>query len=281
MTAAPVSRHSRRPRLRPDWVWQFRQGSAVVFVLWFVIAVPLVIAGLLLEPRWVGWMVMGWFLALVVFTLGMRWSDLRLRRAWEGVVEQMGWHFSAVEQSVLDRWPFPPFAADPRAEAVDVTSGRHRGREFWTGRFRHQVRRRRLGFDFLDLEVERPLPPLQVLPAALAPVAAASLLPIKLEVDGSTQTYLLFNGREDLAQEVLHPRAVEALAQVPPFGFSCEGRRFVAILPAYRDSATALAHLDAACDLLDLMPERVWQAGEQWLATSVAQRPPESANPPE
>ena len=268
MTAAPVNGHPRRSRLRPAWVWQLRQGSALVFVIWFVVAVPLVIFGLLLEPRWVGWMVMGWFVVLIVFTLAMRWSELRLRRAWEDIVEQMGWHLSAVEPAMLERWPFPPFDADPRAEAVDVTTGRHRGREFWTGRFRHQVRRRKLGFDFLDLEVERPLPPLQVLPASLAPLAAASLLPIELPVDG----YRLYNGREDLAAEILHPRAVEAISQLPPFGFSCEGRRFVAILPAYRDSGTALAHLDAACDLLDLMPERVWQAGEQWAATRAPDR---------
>jgi len=273
LTAAPVSRHIRR--LRPDWMWQLRQGSALVFVVWFAIAIPLVVAGLVLEPRWVGWMLMGWFVVLVVFTLVMRWSELRLRRSWKDVVEQMGWHLSAVEPGLLDRWPFPPFDADPRAEAVDVTAGRHRGREFWTGRFRHQVRRRRLGFDFLDLEVERPLPPLQVLPASLAPVAAASLLPIKLEIDGSAEGYRLFNGREDLALEVLHPRAVEALGQPGAFGFSCEGRRFVAILPAYRDARTALAHLDAACDLLDLMPEHVWQAGEQWAATRAAEGQPQ------
>ena len=121
--------------------------------------------------------------------------------------------------------------------------------------------------DFLDLEVERPLPPLQVLPASLAPLAAASLLPIKLSVDGLPEPYQLFNGREDLALEVLHSRAVEALTPVPPFGFSCEGRRFVVVLAAYRDASTALAQLDAACDLLDLMPEHVWQTGEQWAAT--------------
>lgn len=278
MTAAPPGSRSRWPRLRPDWAWQLRQGSALVFVAWFVVAVPLVLFGLLVEPRWVGWMVMGWFLVLVGFTLAMRWSDWRLRRAWQDVVEQMGWHLSAVEAGVLERWPFPPFDADPRAEAVDVTSGRHRGREFWTGRFRHQVRRRRLGFDFLDLEVDRPLPPLQVLPASLASVAAASLLPIKLTIEGPTVGYRLFNGREDLALEVLNPRVVEALGQVPPFGFSCEGRRFVAILPAYRAAGTALAHLDAACDLLDLMPEHVWQAGEQWAATRPVEgqpRPPD------
>ncbi|WP_344221260.1 hypothetical protein [Kribbella sancticallisti] len=262
-----MSRHQGRPRLRPDLVWQLRQGSALVFVLWFAIAIPLVLFGLLLEPRWVGWMVLGWFAVLVVFTLVSRLAELRIRKAWEDVVEQMGWHLNAVEQGLLERWPFPPFDADPGAEVVDVTAGRHRGREFWTGRFRHKVRRRALGFDFLDLEVERPLPPLQVLPASLASVAAASLLPIKLTVEGLPGAYQLYNGREDLAMAVLHPRAVEALAQVPPFGFSCEGRRFVVILPAYRDPSTALAQLDAACDLLDLMPEHVWQAGEQWAAT--------------
>lgn len=248
-------------------MWQLRQGSALVFVLWFAIAVPLVIAGLLVEPRWVGWFVLAWFLVLVIFTLAMRVADNRLRRAWVDAAEQLGWRVDEGGPAVLERWPFPPFSTDPAAEVFDVIAGRHRGRELLTGRFRHQVRRRQLGFDVLDLAVDRPLPPLQVLPASLAPVAAASLLPIGLRIEGLPGTYQLFNGREDLAIEVLHRRAAEALAQVPPFGFSCEGRRFVVILPAYRDTTTALAQLDAACDLLDLMPEHVWQAGEQWQAT--------------
>jgi hypothetical protein len=267
LTTAPVTRRLTGSRLRPDWAWQLHQGAAIVYVIWFAVAVPLAIAGLLLEPRWVGWMVMAWFAVLIGFTVVLRVRDGRRRRAWADAAGQLGWRISASGQELLDRWPFPPFDADPEAEVVDVTSGRHRGREFRTGRFRHKVRRRELGFDFLDLQVDRPLPPLQVLPASLAPVAAASLLPISLTVDGLPGRYCLFNGREDHALAALHPRAVEVLAGVPPFGFSCEGRRFVAILPAYRDSTTALAQLDAACDLLDLMPEQLWRAGEQWAAS--------------
>ena len=267
MTSAPASRRTLRPRLRPALVWQLRQGSTLVYLLWFAVAVPLAIAGLLLEPRWVGWMVLGWFLVLIGFTLGSRFAEARERQAWSDVIRQLGWQFSASDPAVLERWPFPPFDADPAAEAFDITTGRHRGRQLTTGRFQHRVRRRRLGFDFLDLEVERPLPPMQVLPSSLAPVAAASLLPLPLHIPELAEDYCLFNGREDLALEVLHPQALEALAQVPPFGFSCEGRRFVAVLPAYRNSGTALAQLDAACDLLDLMPEHIWQAGEQWAAT--------------
>jgi len=97
-------------------------------------------------------------------------------------------------------------------------------------------------------------------------VGSAGRPVVVLAIDGLPAQYRLFNGREDHAMAILHPRAVEALADVPPFGFSCEGRRFVAILPAYRDATTALAQLDAACDLLDLMPEQVWRAGEQWAA---------------
>lgn len=267
MTAAPVARAVTGPRLRADVAWQLHQGAALVYVIWFVVAVPLVIVGLLLEPRWVGWMVLGWFLVLIGFTLALRIGESRRRREWAAAAGQLGWRISASGEELLDRWPFPPFDVDPKATVVDVTSGRHRGREFWTGRFRHKVRRRELGFDFLDLQVDRPLPPLQVLPAGLAPVAAASFLPLRLTVDGLSTQYRLFNGREDQALAVLHPRTVDALADVPPFGFSCEGRRFVAILPAYRASGTALAQLDAACDLLDLMPEQVWRAGEQWAAT--------------
>jgi len=267
LTTTSVSRRVAGPRLRPDWAWQLRQGSAVVYVIWFAVAVPLAIVGLLLEPRWVGWFVLGWFLVLLVFTVTMRIAEGRQRRAWAETAEQLGWRIWASEPKLVERWPFPPFSNDPDAEVVEVTTGRHRGREFWAGRFRHKVRRRELGFDFLDLQVDRPLPPLQILPASLGPVAAASLLPIRLTVDGLPGRYSLFNGREDHAHIVLHPRAVEALAQVPPFGFSCEGRRFVAILPAYRDATTALAQIDAACDLLDLMPEQIWRAGEQWAAT--------------
>jgi hypothetical protein len=239
----------------------------MVYVIWFAVAVPLAIVGLLLEPRWVGWMVLAWFLVLVGFTVALKLTDVRRRKAWADVVGQMGWRISVAQPELQERWPFPPFSLDPKAEAYDVTSGRHRGREFATGCFRHKVGRRDLGFEFLDLQVDRPLPPLQVLPSSLAPVAAASLLPLGLAIDGLPGKYCLFNGREDHAQAVLHPRAVEALAEVPPFGFSCEGRRFVAILPAYRDSTTALAQLDAACDLLDLMPEQIWREGEQWAAT--------------
>ncbi|MEU8227414.1 hypothetical protein [Kribbella sp. NPDC048915] len=261
-----MSRRVAGPRLRPDLAWQVHQGAAIVYVVWFAVAVPLAIAGLLLEPRWVGWLVMVWFVVLIAFTLVLRFRDGRRRREWVQTAGQLGWRISASGDELRDRWPFPPFDADPGAEVVDVTTGRHRGREFWTGQFLHRVRRRELGFDFLDLQVDRPLPPLQVLPAALAPVAAASLLPLPLNIEGLPE-YRLFNGREDHAEAVLHPRAVEALADVPPFGFSCEGKRFVAILPAYRDATTALAQLDAACDLLDLMPEQIWRAGEQWAAT--------------
>ena len=267
MTAAPVTRRVAGPRLRPDLAWQLRQGSALLYVIWFAVAVPLVLVGLLVEPRWVGWIMLGWFVVLLLFTLAMRLAEGRRRKSWVDAADQLGWQLSPAGRELLDRWPFPPFNVDRDATVVDVITGRHRGREFWTGRFRHKVRRRDLGFDFLELQVDRPLPPLQVLPGSLAPVAAASLLPISLAVDGLRGRYWLFNGREDHAQAVLHQRTVDALAEVPPFGFSCEGRRFVAILPAYRDPTTALAHLDAACDLLDLMPEQLWREGEQWAAT--------------
>lgn len=254
-------------QLRPALAWQLRQGSALVYVIWFAVAVPLVIVGLLVEPRWVGWFMLGWFAVLLVFTLAMRAADIRLQKAWARAARELGWRIAVAGPEVRERWPFPPFDLDPRAEVTEVTTGRHRGREFFTGEFRHRVRRRNLGFDFLDLQVDRPLPPLQVLPSGLAPVAAAGLLPLPLEIDGLPGHYNLFNGREDHAQALLHPRAVEVLTGVAPFGFSCEGRRFVAILPAYRDTTTALAHLDAVCDLLDLMPEQLWREGEQWAAT--------------
>ncbi|GAA0603198.1 hypothetical protein [Kribbella sandramycini] len=68
--------------MKPALTWQLRQGSALVYVIWFAVAVPLVIAGLLLEPRWVGWLMVGWFLVLLGFTLAMRISEGRQRKAW-------------------------------------------------------------------------------------------------------------------------------------------------------------------------------------------------------
>jgi hypothetical protein len=120
--------------------------------------------------------------------------------------------------------------------------------------------------------VDRPLPPLQVLPHSLAPLAAPGglSLPLDLTEPGLADSYGLFHGREEFALAVLHPRTLEVLRQVPPFGFACEGRRFVAVLPSYRKPVSALAQLDAACDLLDLVPENIWQAGEQWAETRPA-----------
>jgi hypothetical protein len=243
--------------------------SGGLFLLWFAVAAPLSVVAFLLDPRWVGWVVVAWFGVLVGFMAAVRLIDARLRRSWREVSAQLGWHHAAVDPELVERWPFSPFTLDPAAEAMEVTSGRYRGREFWTGSFRYAVQGRRLGFDFLELEVERPLPPLQVLPGSLTPLVAPGQHPPELELGDAEglDDYRLVQGDADLARAVLHPAAVEVLKGVPPFGFACAGRRFVALLPGYRRSSTALAQLEAACDLLDLMPEQIWQAGEQWVET--------------
>lgn len=265
---SPRPRLHPRLRLRPDRIWRLRQLSGALFVLWFAVAVPLTALTLAVEPRWVGWVVVAWFLVLVAFMVAVRVAEARRRRAWAGVVQELGWDSRATAPELVRDWPFPPFTYDPDAEVLDVTAGRHRGREFATGRFRYVASRRQLGFDFLDLEVERPLPPLQVLPDSLTSLASPGQHPPELlpTADGQA-SYRLLHGQQELALAVLHPRAMTALAGVPSFGFTCQGRRFVAMLPSYRDPGTALTQLDAACDLLDLMPEHVWQAGEQWAAT--------------
>jgi hypothetical protein len=262
-------RRSARPRLRADQSWRLRQLSGEVFLLWFAVAVPLTGAAFLIDPRWVGWVMVAWFGVLVGFMTVVRLADARLRRAWREVSTQLGWHHAAADQELVERWPFPPFTLDPAAEAVEITSGRYRGRKFWTGTFQYAVQGRQLGFDFLDLEVDRPLPPLQILPRSLVPLVAPGQHPPELELgDGEgPDDYRLVQGEADLARAVLHPAVVEVLKEVPSFGFACAGRRFVALLPGYRRSSTALAQLEAACDLLDLMPEQAWQAGEQWVET--------------
>ena len=76
--------------LRPALAWQLRQGSVLVYVIWFAVAVPLVIAGLLVEPRWVGWFMLGWFVVLLIFTLAMRMADVRLRKDWARAARELG-----------------------------------------------------------------------------------------------------------------------------------------------------------------------------------------------
>jgi hypothetical protein len=150
---------------------------------------------------------------------------------------------------------------------TDVTTGRHRGREFWSGRFHHKVRRRDLGFDSSTCTWIGPCRRCRCCRRRWLRSRRRACCRSTWRSTGFLGATACTTVAEDHAQAVLHPRAAEALAQVPPFGFSCEGRRFVAILPAYRDPTTALAQLDAACDLLDLMPEQLWREGEQWAAT--------------
>lgn len=269
MTAGPVRGRTVRARLSPVWIWRVRQLSGALFVLWFAVAVPLTVGAFLVDPRWVGWVVVAWFLSLIVFMVAVRLADARLRRAWRDIATRLGWHYTAADPELVERWPFPPFTLDPAPKVLDVTSGHYRGREFRAGTFQYVVGRRQLGFDFLDLEVDRPLPPLQVVPKSLTVLAAPGRQAADLHLDEGEglDGYRLLHGHAELAHAVLHSRAAEVLKDVPPFGFTCEGRRFVALLAGYRRPSTALAQLDAACDLLDLMPEEVWQAGEQWAET--------------
>ena len=127
MTAAQVTRRVVGPRLRPDLAWQLRQGSALVYVIWFAVAVPLVIVGLLLEPRWVGWLVLAWFLVLVGFTLLLRIRTAGGARRGPMPPDSSAGGSARPGRSCWSVGRSHRSTLDPKAEVVDVTTGQPSG----------------------------------------------------------------------------------------------------------------------------------------------------------
>lgn len=232
--------------------------------LWIGGSVPVGLLLIVFAPDAMGWAWTVWLLGMFAFPMTLHFFDTRLRRAWRPEVARRGWTFAPTAPELQARWPFMPFTADPEPEIVDVTSGVHRGRRFWLGRFRFGPGKHKIAFDFIDLEIDRPLPAMQIAPESLTGLVAPGLRPLDLHLESAefNERYRLVRGEPAIAHAVLHPRVMAAMLAVQPFGFVTHGNRFVALMQCYRKPATILAQLDAACDILELMPEHVWQAGE-------------------
>lgn len=235
-----------------------------MLALWIGLALPASILLIAFAPDAMVWALAVWLLGLIAFPKTLHFFDTRLRRAWRQVAAGRGWTFAPKAPELQARWPFMPFTADPEPEIVDVTSGVHRGRRFWLGRFRFGPGKHKIAFDFIDLEIERPLPSMQIAPESLTGLVAPGLRPADLHLESAefNDRYRLVHGEPSVVHAVLHPRVMAVLLAVQPFGFVTHGDRFVALMPSFRKPETILAQLDAACDILDLMPEHIWRAGE-------------------
>lgn len=264
MTGSPGS--GRRGLWRPDWTWRVRQASCAILVVWFAGVVVLGAVAAVVKNKTGGFALLGWFLVLMLIGLVISVLDGRLRREWRRTAEQRGWTVVAAAPELAGRWRFAPFDASPNPEVLEVTSGQHRGRAFRTGMFWYRVGKTRIGFSFTELETGRALPPMQVAPESLTGLLAPGLRPLDLHLENAdfNARYRLVRGEPRLVHAVLNPRVMESMLSVQPFGFVAHGEHFLLLGPGYRRARTVLDQLDAGCDLLELVPEHVWDAGADW-----------------
>jgi hypothetical protein len=252
---------------RPDWTWRLRQSSCLVLVIWFGGLIPLFLVAAIFVGEGAAGAVFGaWVLSLVLFVSVVSVLDGRQKREWSRIADQRGWKVSSSAPELAGRWMFPPFSRAIDPDVVDVTTGRHRGRAFRTGMFRYSLGRTRPGFCFIELAIDRPLPPMQVAPESLTGLLAPGIRPLDLHLENAdfNNRYRLVRGEPSLVHAVLNPRVMEAMLTVQPFGFVAHGEHFLLLAPGYRRPRTVLDQLDVGCDLLDLMPEHVWDAGADW-----------------
>jgi hypothetical protein len=251
---------------RPDWTWRIRQASCLLFVVWFGGVVPLAGIAFLIDRKLVGWVVGGWFLTLLVFVIVMAWLDTRLTREWHRVAARRGWKMVQSWPELAERWPFRPFDIGAEVEVIDVATGTHRDRVFYAGLFRYLVGGTRLGFCFVDIQIDRPLPPMQIAPESLTGLVAPSLRPMDLHLENEefNRRFRLYRGQRDLVHAVLNPRAMQAMLTVQPFGFVTHGDRFVLLTPGYKRPQTVIEQLDIGIDVIELIPEHIWDEGASW-----------------
>lgn len=205
---------------QPGGTWRFRQVSCLVLVVWIGIGLPAAILVGVFAPDGAVWVLPVWLLGLIAFPLTIDLFDKRLRRAWRPEVARRGWTFAPTAPELKARWPFMPFTADPEPEIVDVTSGVHRGRRFWLGRFRFGVGDTKVAFDFIDLEIDRPLPAMQIAPESLTGLVAPGLRPLDLHLESAefNDRYRLDRGEPAGARRTA-PAGDGGAARGPAFRF--------------------------------------------------------------
>ena len=204
---------------------------------------------------------------------------------------ERGWSFAEREDAWVDRFDGAPFGLGHDRRASNVLTGAYDGRPFVAFDYRYsttetstdaeghtQTHTQTHPFSVLGLDAGASLPNLSVTPEGFLGrmVGRLTNTDIELESEAFNRAFTVRADDRKFATDVLHPRMMEHLLQIPDRGWSLRGGWLLAVRSGRHTVAELDARLHDLDGILDLIPDFVWREARE--ASVPPQVPPAPAS---
>jgi hypothetical protein len=179
------------------------------------------------------------------------------------------WDYRPTDPALVDRWILPPFGQGQDRQVRHVISGRRGAHSFVAFEYEYvdvtrdskgRERRRRRHCAVVALQMPGWLPSVTAIPESWHHrVTRAIGEDVELESEEFNRRYVI-RGSARTASDLLTPRAMAALCQVPPFDWRVEGTDLLSWQRVLFTPSGLLARLSILESLLDTAPAFLWES---------------------
>jgi hypothetical protein len=218
-------------------------------------------------------------------------SAKKRREALSLLATQRGWRFAARDDAWVDRFDGAPFGLGRDRQALNVLTGAYDGRPFVAFDYRYsttetstdaeghpQTRTEVHPYSVLGVDTGAGFPDLSVTPEGFLGRIAGRLTntDIELESEEFNRAFTVRSADRKFATDVLHPRMMEFLLQIPDRGWALRGGWLLAVRPGRHSVEQLDARLTDLDGILDRVPDFVWKSARA--GSESPQTPPEPAS---
>ncbi len=203
-------------------------------------------------------------------------SAKKRREALSLLASQRGWLFVARDDRWVDRFDGAPFGLGHDRQALNVLTGAYDGRPFVAFDYRYsttetstdaqghtQTHTEVHPYSVLGLHAGASFPDLSVTPEGFfgRMVGRLTNTDIELESEAFNRAFTVTSPDRKFATDVLHPRMMEYLLQIPDRGWMFREGWLLAVRPGRHSVEQMDGRLGDLDGILDRIPDFVWKSG--------------------
>jgi hypothetical protein len=196
------------------------------------------------------------------------------REALSLLATQRGWHFAARDDGWVERFDGAPFGLGHDRQALNVLTGGYDGRSFVAFDYRYsttetstdaqghtQTHTEVHPYSVLGLDAGASFPDLAVTPEGFfgRMVGRLTNTDIELESEMFNRAFTVTSPDRKFTTDVLHPRMMEHLLQIPDRGWALRGGWLLAVRSGRHSVVELDSRLHDLDGILDLIPDFVWK----------------------
>jgi hypothetical protein len=218
-------------------------GFVAVFVLFFVVAIGLVIVGVIQAKK--------------------------RREAMAAYAAARGWRYAASDQSLVDRFQGTPFGVGSSRAASNVVYGVHDGRAMVAFDYRYTTssgsgkdrKSTTHHWSVLAVSMGVMMPDLSVEPEGVfgRMIGRLTNTDIEMESEDFNRAFTVRSPSRKFAFDVLHPQMIEMLMQWPDLGWRFESDSMLVVRNGHHSIEEVDAKLAVMDAIIDKIPEFVWK----------------------